>query len=515
MSILLSASLFLTGTYAWQSIRQKVNNELLLNDQPGARLHDDFNGSNKDVYVENYIADGSGTTVYVRVRLSEYLEKGADAGKKKESSHRNVTSLYSGADINDTSTWNIHIPQEEIQEDCGAKPNFHDYFTWELGGETVFMPTFNKDNTNNDADINGTWSYINQSGNADPYGDYDEYELGDSETGNATYAPDSSVGSVVEETHEAKKTQDATVMTMKQWIDAGSEPGKYWVWDTDGWAYWAEALQPGEATGCLLTGIQSTGKDTMHLYYAIDVVGEFASAGDWGQCGPDENGMGEGATGFYENGLTTEAYSLLNKIAGVTSMFDDIETGSTDTVTIDGIEFYVLVKNYDETLLYAKEPIANAIYGSSATSTRYKDCLFLQYMDPWLDDKKTLTEYVKTSKIYARVYHTNYENYDELSCKVFLLSEADLFGTANGNTNNINDSNRDKEFTFKKQLTNNTEIIGFKNTTYGTSAWLRSPHSYSGYGGGFVAAASSAGAKIASNPAYSGAVRPALWVKGL
>ena len=72
-AVILSAALAVTGTYAWQSISQKALNEAAgkaMN--PGGRLHDDFNGSNKDVYVENFTKAGeNGEPLYVRVRLDE------------------------------------------------------------------------------------------------------------------------------------------------------------------------------------------------------------------------------------------------------------------------------------------------------------------------------------------------------------------------------------------------------------------------------------------------------------
>ena len=48
-----AAVLALGGTFAWQSISQEALNEAMDTINPGGRLHDDFNGQNKDVYVEN------------------------------------------------------------------------------------------------------------------------------------------------------------------------------------------------------------------------------------------------------------------------------------------------------------------------------------------------------------------------------------------------------------------------------------------------------------------------------
>ena len=70
----LAAVIALGGTFAWQSISQTALNEAMDTINPGGRLHDDFNGSNKNVYVENFTKDG--TAIFARVRLDEYMEIG-------------------------------------------------------------------------------------------------------------------------------------------------------------------------------------------------------------------------------------------------------------------------------------------------------------------------------------------------------------------------------------------------------------------------------------------------------
>ena len=52
-AVVVSAAILLTGTFAWQSISQVALNERTGEVNPGGRLHDDFDGTNKDVYVEN------------------------------------------------------------------------------------------------------------------------------------------------------------------------------------------------------------------------------------------------------------------------------------------------------------------------------------------------------------------------------------------------------------------------------------------------------------------------------
>ena len=85
MAIATAAASVLTGTFAWQSISQQALNEVAEEYvNPGGRLHDDFNGVNKDVYVENFMSadEAGGVPIFARIRLDEYLETGMGAGIK-------------------------------------------------------------------------------------------------------------------------------------------------------------------------------------------------------------------------------------------------------------------------------------------------------------------------------------------------------------------------------------------------------------------------------------------------
>lgn len=326
LSVVLVAAMIMTGTLAWQSISQQVTNEQVLDTVVGGRLHDDFDGKNKDIYAENYTTKNeNGEPLYVRVRLMEYMEIGEDAGINTEQQDRKVDILIDGADINDPDTWEVHKPEAEDPTVCATTPSFHDYWLWELGGDTVYLPTFNKNNESLEVDVNGTWESIGVDGKH--YSDHEDYTVGDTVTAMAQYSANSAVNGTpatgsdgspcieVEEEHTAKKTQTATVITMQEWLDNGAVPGKFWVWDTDGWAYWAEALQPEEATGCLLTGIQQKIYVTGNLHYEIHVDSEFATAFDWGTEGDGENHSG--GDGFYEKGMTENGKNLLDRIASI------------------------------------------------------------------------------------------------------------------------------------------------------------------------------------------------------
>lgn len=246
----------LTGTYAWRSISQTALNEAASGSNPGGRLHDDFDGQNKDIYVENF----GDAPIFARIQLREYLETGKDAGINKDDPDRDAVPILTGTDINDTSTWTVHTPD-------APHTSFHnEYWKWTMGGETVFMPTFNKNKDSLAADINGTFAGPDGDPETDydRYDDYVEYTLGEQKTGDAVYdtdADEEDEGDAAiegvdietrEETHTAKATQNATVLSMAEWKAQGSPTGRYWVYDTDGWAYWAESIAPSEATGLLL-----------------------------------------------------------------------------------------------------------------------------------------------------------------------------------------------------------------------------------------------------------------------
>ena len=77
-----AAAILLAGTFAWTSISQNALNEAIVDINPGGRLHDDFNGTNKDVYVENFNTGVDAVPIFARVRLDEYMEIGQEVLKR-------------------------------------------------------------------------------------------------------------------------------------------------------------------------------------------------------------------------------------------------------------------------------------------------------------------------------------------------------------------------------------------------------------------------------------------------
>ena len=329
MAVAVTAAILLMGTFAWQSISQTALNEAIVNYvNPGGRLHDDFNGVNKDVHVENFMSadEAGGVPIYARVRLDEYLEIGWGAGIKDGMEGENqATPLVAGTDINDVTTWTTHLPEEN--DPAGSNSVFREYYTWEMGGQTTYMPTFLKNRDSLKADINGTLAGPDgdPATDEDRYGDYVTYTAGQSKTADAEYdADDNDIDegdagvldvnySLNNETHTAVETLDAQVLTMAQWKAMGSPVGPFWVYDVDGWAYWAQAIQPGEATGLLLNSINLDKKMENDWYYGIHVVGQFTDGrdGDWGK---------DAGNGFYTPDAgpepSTDALQLLHQAAG-------------------------------------------------------------------------------------------------------------------------------------------------------------------------------------------------------
>ncbi len=94
-------------------------------------------------------------------------------------------------------------------------------------------------------------------------------------------------------------------MTMEEWkaLPEDQKVGPYWVYDTDGWAYWAQPIKPGETTGLLLDGINMTRVPDDNWYYGINVIGQFVTASD--------------LSAFEKDGVSDGALDLLSAAAGL------------------------------------------------------------------------------------------------------------------------------------------------------------------------------------------------------
>ena len=380
VAVSLAAALLVTGTMAYQSISQVATNQLSAAVNPGGRLHDDFDGKNKDIYVENFTDSANGgVPIYARVKLTEYMEVGADAGKNLEDaqSTRSVKSIATGSVSNDKGTWANYFDTTTTGNEDKVNA-IKEYWTWQLGGKTVYMPTFNKNKDSLAADINGTYEGtdgygpLDENNTDEKYSDYVSYSVGSTATKYEIYDADSNntdeigedqkaVKAIIDATdqtalekaisgkesnikigttstegdattytkveHSARDTINGSVISMAEYkalSDAEKRALNAWVYDADGWAYWSQAIQPGEATGLLLNDIGEKLKNTSdNWYYAIEATAQFVTANDSGY---------DNATGFWDTAKgtvpTDDAKALLKGI-GVT--VDDTASAGTYT----------------------------------------------------------------------------------------------------------------------------------------------------------------------------------------
>ncbi|MBQ3548794.1 MAG: hypothetical protein IJA33_02815 [Oscillospiraceae bacterium] len=337
-----AAALLLGGTFAWQSANQTALNEASDVINPGGRLHDDFNGENKDIYVENFADE----PIYARVQLSEYFEIIANYGKGEA---EKSTPILGSKNDDDTYNYALFDFNGRVEGDGtvlagGSDEEGNPYWTWKSGGSTVYMPTFNMNKDSLAADVNGIYeegnvgTISNRFDPVDPqYSEYTDWAefvgengtVGEGATksgteiydGDANNIDDDDIREVANVEHTAQLTEDGELISMADWDGAA---GPYWVYDTDGWVYWAQPIQPHTATGLLLDSIRLNQVMDDTWYYAIQVVAQFVTAEDVGKAD---------GTGFYVAGTepTAEAEELLWTI-GVTSVDDTPGGGSGDPV---------------------------------------------------------------------------------------------------------------------------------------------------------------------------------------
>lgn len=404
-AVALALVIALGGTFAWQSISQQALNEAAATLNPGGRLHDDFDGRNKDVYVENFTDVADGTPIFARVRLDEYMELGLEAGKDRnlaegaELTATDLTVVGEGAKINDKTTWTTRTPGSGLADEAGNV-----YWAWDMdGGQTVYMPTFNKNKDSLKSDVNGTYDGTAPNDKDTHYDDYKTYTMGDSFSDQAVYDADSNdvedenVDRATE-SHTAKPTINGTVITMAEWMtrwgtyqatenptdeDKAQVMGDFWVWDDDGWAYWANAIQPDTATGLLLDGIELTNPPSDSYYYGINVVGQFVTADDIGFL----NG-----TGFYDtsNGKDTipseNAETLLELLTGQNIDIARVEINIKDTTVYKGESTTVSATVYKGNEEVKDASLEWSVEGAQSENTKLVSSSSYQRLSVGLDE---------------------------------------------------------------------------------------------------------------------------------
>lgn len=284
------------------------------------RIHDYFNGTDKDVFVENYMTGDDATYIYARIQLREYMEYGENNKIILRGDIQNpVEPISSNED-----TWDI------FQYKASTKSPIRTYKDLKLGGKSVYMPTFNQDSTNKEIDSKGSLSDANGNIKSEPYDDYRSYNVDDKESGTIITAGNQSG---VTRTHTAAETNTAIIYTMEEWFNAGSPIQNAWVFDTDGWAYYAAPIPAGSTSGLLIDEVLTYKSPTESWYYAVNVNGQLATAGDWGH-----NDDSNTESSMYANDMTDEGVYVLNKAAGLITVDNmQIKDSDGDSLSDDDI----------------------------------------------------------------------------------------------------------------------------------------------------------------------------------
>lgn len=495
LASILTLSLLGSGTYAWNSFSQRATNETITSGgNAGARLHDYFDGVTKQVFVENYIDDeNEAKDVFARIKLYEYLEYGNGAGllegdeeyddKKVKIVRGNFSDINQTPDINKKDTWDTYY--FDVAE---SDTSISAYYQIEMGGDSIYyMPTFMQNVMSLESDINGTLAGVDgERYEGIAYDDYQEYTEDSLKPGYITYLdPDTKLE--IQETeiayHKAKPTLSSSVISMEQWVEEGSELGDYWVYDIDGWAYWANPIAPNTATGMLISEIQnkqSFGED--QAYYGIHVKSQMATASDWGNVN-DLSGMYEDITDDGIRLMRTiigEYNPSMSNLMGLTGLtLTELKNmiGKDDTVEIDGMDYYVLdmdtVDTYTENgefigkeeavLLWMTEPLNSITYtftllGNSA----WGNSSLRNVLESVVENDETLEKMalrVDTTVVpYSGMTVESYDRLYALSYEEFLESY-ELEGT-----NRAISSDAVATYTWLRSPFMNTNVIMLHNT---------------------------------------------------
>jgi len=236
----------LGSAFAWTDFTQNKVNKFRGFVDADVTLHDEFDGADKDVFVEN-----SGTsTIYVRVRLDEYMQ----AGDKIFSQNANVR---------DKTTWTAHTYGGTDIADCGnaGEGKFHHYYEWSMRGiDRDYTP--------------GTPGMVYGTLGAD--GKVERSDKSDSDISHHTAAANTPV----------RMTEFIRLASQEY---AGMDPADQALWDGKimtgcwilddsdkpenggGWAYWSVPLKPDTATNLLLDRVTLKKDAKDDWIYRIDV----------------------------------------------------------------------------------------------------------------------------------------------------------------------------------------------------------------------------------------------------
>lgn len=281
------------GTFAFTAFNQQAINDREFENRAdvGGRVHDYFDGDeNKDVFVENF----GQKPILVRLQLSEFgefQERGSDVWQPIISGERE-----------ELDSWTPYIPEatdvsQRRSDSLSAAFNELSNLTFGYSRGDVsppwYLPTFNTAYNSpitaaaghaRDLSYRGEDGELYQRATHPGAGTTNYWSQGDTYTNTGQWP-----GQTITRETAQNLYQDRAPITLHQWnerytafregnSDGDDLLGNYWVMDeANGWAYYARALQAGEATSYLLDASHMT--EVVHnfqgsYYYGVHVKSE-------------------------------------------------------------------------------------------------------------------------------------------------------------------------------------------------------------------------------------------------
>lgn len=308
---------------AWSDFTQSQVNRLPGIIDADVTLHDEFDGTDKDVFVEN---SGS-NTLYVRIRLDEFMQIGD-------------VKFEPTADASDPTTWTPHTYTGTTPEDCGnistAAANgeiylFHNYYAWDMNGlDRPYTP--------------GTPGMVYTKLGSDD----NVYPVDETRQGHNTAASNPPV--LLSTFLHIKALVDADT-TLSQ-ADASAweriVTGCWVLDDTDepknggGWAYWSVPLEAGTATNLLLDEVEMITRPDEDWIYLIDVKMQAVTANDFSKWHDAASTTGYRVTAGaleLQNWWHTAFNTILTPIAQSTRIADSSSVQSISVSTQSTSEY--------------------------------------------------------------------------------------------------------------------------------------------------------------------------------
>ena len=196
---------------------------------------------------------------------------------------------------------------------------------------------------------------------------------------------------------------------------------------------------------------------------------------------------------------TIGTYEVQVESSWDTSGVGNITPGSTQTATIDGIEWYVLAKKGNERLLLSKDVLEQRAFDIDNNAWEGSDVQTYLNGD-WLTGKAILNAHAIETVIHTHKKPDG-DSWTDSNDKVFLLSQADVYGTTFGIANEPAKVN---DYTLGKQGIVVPEGMKATNGQW----WLRSPDQGLP-GSGVVTEDGTVSSRTISRPC---GIRPAMWI---